>query len=151
MTFRFTPVAILSVVCLVACSKKEPAPDANARPAAPAAVSVSAEGTPDAPPPPSAGAPPAPGADTAPPPGDPGPSTATNPSPADDRIVDDLQAALQAYYLANVGSSDRFTAPKTLDELVKKGFIKKIPAAPAGKKIVYRPENWQVTVENAGP
>lgn len=138
-------VLILSLGLLAACSPK--AQEAAPRTPAPTAVSVSAE-TPEAPPPPSTTA----GAPEAPPvAGDPAPSAPANPTPAEDRIVDDLQAALQAYYLANANAPDRFSAPKTLDELVKKGLIKKIPTAPPGKKIVYHPENWQVTIENAGP
>jgi hypothetical protein len=68
---------------------------------------------------------------------------------AEDQIVEQLQGALQQYYLANAASPARFTAPKTLEELVSKGFLKKIPAAPPGKRIVYRPENWQVLIERA--
>src|SRR5262249_43229855 len=98
---RFVILALLVGAGLTACSKKEPAP-AGPRPEAPKAVSISAETTPEAPPPPTA---PASAIETAPAAGDATPSTSVNPTPTEDRIVDDLQAALQAYYLANVNSA----------------------------------------------
>lgn len=70
-------------------------------------------------------------------------------SPNESEIVDQLQDALSKYYLANVSSPTRFTAPKTLQELVTKGFLRKLPAAPSGRKIVYHPESWQVVIEAA--
>jgi hypothetical protein len=99
--------------------------------------------------------------DAAPPPANPPETTATAENAGIDwrspdydpktpeQIVDQLQAALEKYYLANVSKPTRREAPKTLQELVKGGFLRKLPTAPAGKKIVYHPENWLVTVEDA--
>lgn len=68
-------------------------------------------------------------------------------APNERQIIEDLQAALQAYYLKNVNSPNHLIAPRTLDELVKSGILKSLPNPPAGKRIVYHPENWLVTIE----
>jgi len=67
----------------------------------------------------------------------------------EEQIIESIQAALSAYYLANVNTPNKFKAPPTLDALVKGGQLRQIPNAPPGKKIVYHPESWQVTIENA--
>jgi predicted HTH transcriptional regulator len=67
----------------------------------------------------------------------------------EEQIVEQYKEALSQYYLANASSPTRHLAPKTLQELVTKGILKRLPAAPPGKKIVYRPESWEVVIENA--
>ncbi len=68
---------------------------------------------------------------------------------SEQQIRETISAALQAYYLANVGSANKFQAPPTLDALVKGGQLRQIPSAPPGKKLVYHPDRWEVTIEDA--
>jgi hypothetical protein len=68
-------------------------------------------------------------------------------APSEREIIENLQAALKAYYLKNVNSPDHYAAPRSLDELVRSGILKSLPNPPPGKKFVYHPENWQVTIE----
>jgi hypothetical protein len=149
---RIQIAKVLGAICLAGfllagCKPKE-TPPAEPR-SAPKSVSVGA----DAP-----TAEPTVPANTAPPPpqnqvatsSEPGTAPANaNITASDEQMAEELQAALQKYYLENVNSPTRFAAPRTLDELVKRGIIKRIPTPSPGKKIVYHPENWLITIENA--
>jgi hypothetical protein len=145
---RLIHLFLVGAALASACSRQkndavqEPARPAAAKPVSELLGSPSANIAPLAPP---SGA--APSVETA---GSAAPSVAQEPgalAPNERQIVEDLQAALQAYYLKNVDSPNRFTAPRSLDELVRSGILKRLPNSPPGKKIVYHPENWLVTIE----
>lgn len=59
--------------------------------------------------------------------------------PSKDALEVVTQAA-QSFFIAN----DR--APKSLDELVNSGYLKKLPAPPPGKKYVYTPEDAKLSL-----
>ena len=139
---RFTiTVLFLAGVILAGCSRarQEPQPEAVKLAPAPKPASVQASANALAPPPSPASAS-GQGAD---------PVSAHALTASEEQIVEELQAALEKYYLANVGSATRFSAPRRLDELVQRGVLRKLPAPPPGRKIVYHPETWQVTIERA--
>lgn len=50
--------------------------------------------------------------------------------------------AVQSYFIRY----DR--APATLDELINSGYLRKLPAPPAGKKYVYDAEKANIRLEN---
>jgi len=56
--------------------------------------------------------------------------------------LETVTRALQSFYVAH----DR--APKSLDELLASGFLRKLPAPPAGKKYVYKPEIANIALED---
>ena len=87
---------------------------------------------------------PPPGAGVAtPPPGSaptaPGTAAAEQEVPSKDAL-DAVTKAAQSFFV----SKER--APKNLEELVASGFLKKLPAPPAGKKYVYDPERANITL-----
>lgn len=55
-------------------------------------------------------------------------------APAQERIL----AAMQSFVIDNSAN------PASLEELVARGYLKSLPAAPAGKKWVYNPESLAV-------
>lgn len=89
-----------------------------------------------------------PAADSAPKPSEtPAPSTATpavtpptpsataTPAPVQNQdVVQVVSAALDKY------KTEKGKNAESLDELVKAGYLKEIPAAPAGKKLMYDPQ-----------
>ena len=54
--------------------------------------------------------------------------------------LDDMSAALQAWF------TSRGSAPKDIQELVKSGFIKKLPPPPAGKAYGIDAQNLRVVL-----
>lgn len=48
--------------------------------------------------------------------------------------------ATQSFFVANQ------RAPRTLDELVSSGYLRKLPAPPAGKKYVYNAETANISL-----
>jgi len=65
-----------------------------------------------------------------------------------DQIVAQITGALQQCNVDRMGTPQGNIAPKTLQELVKLGYLRKVPVPPPGKKIVYVPDNWEVRVED---
>jgi len=56
--------------------------------------------------------------------------------------LDAVTKAVQSFFI------NKERAPKNLEELVASGFLKKLPAPPAGKKYVYDPERANITLAN---
>jgi hypothetical protein len=56
-------------------------------------------------------------------------------------ILSELTQAVRKY------SAEQRTVPKSLDELVSAGYLKQLPAAPAGKNFVIEPRELKVGVK----
>ncbi len=59
-------------------------------------------------------------------------------APLDATAQERILAAMQSYVIDNSAN------PKSLEELVTRGYLKSLPAAPAGKKWVYNPEKLAI-------
>ena len=69
----------------------------------------------------------------------PAPATAADEK---EMTLDEMSASLQAYF------TSRGSPPKTVQELVKTGFIKKLPAPPAGQEFAVDAPNLRVVLVN---
>ena len=117
---------VVAGLCVFGCGRPRPAPPP---PAAPVAQPL----LPDAAPPTPAAAPERQTA-TAPP--------SDSAEPVEEAGLVALNAALNAYIMGELKE------PKALEDLVKAGFIKRLPAAPAGKKFVLNSNRTQVLLVN---
>lgn len=59
-------------------------------------------------------------------------------APMDATAQERILAAMQSYVIDNSAN------PKSLEELVTRGYLKGLPAAPDGKKWVYNPEKLAI-------
>ncbi|HSH93141.1 MAG TPA: hypothetical protein VK968_03270 [Roseimicrobium sp.] len=135
------PVLIFSALILtpVACGKKEekrstPSPTPSVSKSSVNLNTVAGE-TPAAPTPPPTAAPTeaAPAAAAA---------AAEAPVAADQDAVTKVTYALQSFSIA-MGRN-----PSSLDELIKSGYLKALPAPPAGKKFKFDPDRMTLTLVN---
>jgi len=129
-------IAVLAGGLLAGCGGggDEAAPVAAPVAAAPAGATVGpAPATTEAPPPVA-------------PPGSSAPATLTPAAPAGPAESAPLDATAQERILAAMQSYviDNSASPKSLEELVTRGYLKSLPAAPAGKKWVYNPEKLAI-------
>jgi hypothetical protein len=119
---------VLGSLCLAGCVKSKPAPPAftPADPPAPA-PSMEAPAPPtDAPPAPSLAAPPSP----------------DSPEPKEEPSITALNEAVNAYIMGELKE------PKSLEDLVKAGVIKRLPTPPPGKKFALNANRTQVILVN---
>jgi hypothetical protein len=118
--------SVLAVICLVGCGKsKSDAPPAPA--AAPKSASIEADPGAAPPPPPTA-------ATTADSPAAEGTGEVTAPG------LEEINRALNAYTMGQMKE------PSTLEDLVKAGFIKKLPTPPPGKRFALNANRTAVVV-----
>lgn len=136
-------ILTLMVAGVTGCGDKpEPVKPPTSTPAAPTTAPSSVSvGTPavqtavSAPPPTGGAAMPLPGAT----PAGGAPTAAAEEVPSKDAL-DAVTKAVQSFFI------NKERAPKNLEELVASGFLKKLPAPPAGKKYVYDPEKANITL-----
>ncbi len=86
--------------------------------------------------------PPAPDAAAVTAPAQPAAAASTEGEAPSQDVVKTILGALQSYVIANSKN------PKDLDELVRSGYLKQIPPAPPGKKIVFDPARLDVKLVN---
>lgn len=70
----------------------------------------------------------------------PTPTAVADPADAREMTIDEMTAALEAWF------TSRGSAPKNLEEMVKAGFIKKLPTPPAGKEFAIDAKNLKVVL-----
>jgi hypothetical protein len=124
------------VILAIGCSKStKPDESAGTQPAKPAGASVDS-GTPDAPPPPPT-PPPIAGSGEAPPGTAPG--TTGDPGEVPPSLQQVRDALVQWTFQHN-------NPPKDLNELVKEGYLKRLPVPPPGKRFSLDPRTMTVTL-----
>jgi hypothetical protein len=120
----FVFAGLTTVLLMSGCGEKEESVPAAPAPTPAASVDLSAPNTTASTPPPATSSAPA-ALSTAP----------SEPAPVEGQIketdLERIMGAVQSYTIQNN------TNPSSLEELVAKGFLRSIPAAPAGKKWVY--------------
>lgn len=128
--------ALICGLILVGCGKEQPAPEPQVKkPATPSANAVpelKATAQEPAPPPPTTAA--APAASSAP--------QATAPEEVKQDVLTTVLHATQSFMI------NKERPPKDLQELVQTGYLKSMPVAPAGKKLVFDPSRGTIKLEN---
>jgi len=124
MKFLLSSFAVVSL-CLIGCGKSKPETTDTTQ--SPAPASQPAAEQPSAPPP---------TADAA-------PATGDAPAPeAEDPSLEALNKSLTAYIMGQLKE------PTTLEELVKAGYIKRLPQPPPGKKFALNGNRTAVVLVN---
>lgn len=130
--------ALICGLILVGCGKEQPAPEPQVKkPATPSANAVpdlKATAQESAPPPPTTTTAAAPAASSAPP--------ATAPEEVKQDVLTTVLHATQSFMI------NKERPPKDLQELVQTGYLKSMPVAPAGKKLVFDPSRGTIKLEN---